>query len=109
MVPPMPLKGGRKMRACLALALTLTLLTLAPFAAALEIHHALAAADHDGHEHSEFDLCQWVQAHTAHSTLTAPPALSSWVLVGRQATQGTRFVPSTRFNVVSPPRGPPAA
>jgi hypothetical protein len=109
MVPPMPLKGGRKVRACLALALTLMLVTLAPFAAALEIHHALAAADHDGHEHSEFDLCQWVQEHTAHSTLAAPPALSSWVLVGRQSTPWTRFVPSTCFNVVNPPRGPPAA
>jgi hypothetical protein len=109
MVPPMPLTGGRKMRACLALALTLTLVTLAPFAAALEIHHALAAADHDGHEHSEFDLCQWVQEHTANSTLTAPPALSSWVLVERQSTPWVRFVPSTCFNVVSPPRGPPAA
>jgi len=104
----MSLTGGKTMRAGLALALTLTLVTLAPFAAALEIHHALAAADHDGHEHSEFDLCQWVQDHTANSTLTAPPVLSSWVLVGRQATKGTRFVPSIRFSVVSSPRGPPA-
>jgi hypothetical protein len=43
------------------------LLAMAPFAAALEIHHELAAADHDGHEHSDTDLCQWVQYHTGHS------------------------------------------
>jgi hypothetical protein len=29
--------------------------------------------------------------------------------VGRQSTPWTRFVPSTCFNVVNPPRGPPAA
>ncbi len=43
------------------------LLAMAPFAAALEIHHELAAADQDGHEHSDTDLCQWVQYHTGHS------------------------------------------
>lgn len=48
-------------------ALVVVLLTLAPFAAALEIHHALAEADHDGHQHSDFDLCQWVQLHSASS------------------------------------------
>lgn len=38
-------------------------LGLLPFAGALEVHHIFAEADHDGHEHSDFDLCQWVQAH----------------------------------------------
>ena len=35
----------------IALLLVTLLLAMAPFAAALEIHHELAAADHDGHEH----------------------------------------------------------
>ena len=52
--------------ALIALALIFYLLG-AQFAAALEIHHELAAADHDGHEHSDTDLCQWVQYHTGHS------------------------------------------
>jgi len=51
----------------IALLLVTLLLAMAPFAAALEIHHELAAADHDGHEHSDTDLCQWVQYHTGHS------------------------------------------
>ena len=46
---------------------------MAPFAAALEIHHELAAADHDGHEHSDTDLCQWVQYHTGHSLVGDVP------------------------------------
>lgn len=54
-------------RSLLALLVTCLLVTMAPFAAALEIHHELAAADHDGHEHSDTDLCQWVQYHTGHS------------------------------------------
>lgn len=50
-----------------ALLLACLLLAMAPFATALEIHHELAAVDYDGHEHSDTDLCQWVQYHTGHS------------------------------------------
>ena len=53
--------------AVVSLFLACLLLAMAPFAAALEIHHELAAADQDGHEHSDTDLCQWVQYHTGHS------------------------------------------
>ena len=41
----------------------LIFLCLLPFSGALEIHHVFAEIDHDGHEHSDFDLCQWVQQH----------------------------------------------
>lgn len=57
----------------IALLLATLLLAMAPFAAALEIHHELAAADHDGHEHSDTDLCQWVQYHTGHSLIGDVP------------------------------------
>ncbi|CAE6800586.1 hypothetical protein NSPZN2_80044 [Nitrospira defluvii] len=56
-----------------ALLVACLLLAMAPFAAALEIHHELAAADHDGHEHSDTDLCQWVQYHTGHSLIGDAP------------------------------------
>ena len=56
-----------KTGASIALALSLLLLVIAPFSTALAVHHDLAAADHDGHEHSDTDLCQWVQYHTGHS------------------------------------------
>ncbi len=61
-------------RGMLALVIVSVLLAMAPFAAALEIHHELAAADHDGHEHSDTDLCQWVQYHTGHSLSGDVPA-----------------------------------
>ncbi len=61
-------------RSFLALFVACLLVTMAPFAAALEIHHELAAADHDGHEHSDTDLCQWVQYHTGHSLSGDIPA-----------------------------------
>jgi len=60
--------------AVLSLLLACLLLAMAPFAAALEIHHELAPADHDGHEHSDTDLCQWVQYHTGHSLTGDVPA-----------------------------------
>lgn len=58
-----------QIRSCrlVALLLACMLLAMAPFAVALEIHHDLAGADHDGHEHSDTDLCQWVQYHTGYS------------------------------------------
>ncbi|TKB81453.1 MAG: hypothetical protein E8D45_01905 [Nitrospira sp.] len=61
----------------LVLVLCATLLALAPFAAALEVHHELAAADDDGHQHSDTDLCQWVQHHTGASLSLAPPAVAT--------------------------------
>ncbi|MBA2252860.1 MAG: hypothetical protein H0W13_09185 [Nitrospirales bacterium] len=64
-------------RAVLAAAMAIILVVLAPFASALEIHHALAAADDDGHEHSVSDLCQWVQHHTGSSVLAIVPTLRS--------------------------------
>jgi hypothetical protein len=67
----------KKSSSVVALLLACMLLAMAPFAAALEIHHELAAADHDGHEHSDTDLCQWVQYHTGHSLVgDAPPPCS---------------------------------
>ena len=44
-----------------------------PFAHALEIHHLFAEIDHDAHQHSEFDLCQWVKHHTSNSLAWAAP------------------------------------
>jgi hypothetical protein len=61
----------------MAIALSLLLLVIALFSAALAVHHDLAAADHDGHEHSDTDLCQWVQCHTGHSVLGEAPTVSA--------------------------------
>ena len=46
---------------------------------ALDIHHIFADVDHDGHEHSDFDLCQWVQQHTCGSLVIDPPVLGSQI------------------------------
>ena len=57
----------RQMNVALALVLGGVLLVSVPFGHALEIHHLFAEVDHDGHEHSEHDLCTWVQHHTGGS------------------------------------------
>jgi hypothetical protein len=51
----------------LTLSLALVLVASVPFGHALEIHHIFSEIDHDGHQHSDFDLCQWVQQHTSNS------------------------------------------
>ena len=63
----------------LAACLGLLLLCQAPLSLALEIHHVFAEVDRDGHEHSDFDLCQWVQQHTSGSLVMDPPRLTTLV------------------------------
>jgi hypothetical protein len=57
----------------LTLSLALVLVASVPFGHALEIHHIFSTIDHDGHEHSDFDLCQWVQQHTSNSLAWSLP------------------------------------
>ncbi len=68
---------SRILRGTVAVGLVLLLLAIAPFAVAQEVHHDLAAADHDGHEHSSTDICQWVQHHTAGSLDAWTPFLTA--------------------------------
>ena len=55
-------------QAAIAIFVSLIYFCLPTFASALEIHHFFAEVDHDGHEHSDSDLCQWVQANGSGST-----------------------------------------
>jgi len=85
----------------------LLLLALAPLAVAQDVHHELAAADHDGHEHSDTDLCQWVKHHATGSLSTAILPLSSWEIVTwRQWLPVTAPVSLPTF-AVGPSRAPP--
>lgn len=92
-----------------SLALVAILLALAPFAAALEVHHELAAADHDGHEHSDSDLCQWVQHHTGQSLLSGQPSLSTAAAIRRQECPGLTGLLSSTLILTRPSRAPPVA
>ncbi|MGH7204890.1 MAG: hypothetical protein ACREI2_01640 [Nitrospiraceae bacterium] len=93
--------------AMVSLIVALILVTLAPFAAALEVHHELAAADQDGHQHSDSDLCQWVQHHTASSMLVCAPAVESHVSSEPHQYQPPRILLSVRLIQVGPSRAPP--
>lgn len=95
-------------RVGMSVILTLTLLTMGPLVAALEIHHALAAADHDGHQHTDFDLCQWVQQHASGSLSTVSPPIECHLLLetfhGAEPDQPV----STWLIKAGRPRAPPA-
>jgi len=90
-----------------ALAVILLLLALAPFAVAQDVHHELAAADVDGHEHSDSDLCQWVQHHTSGSIDVGGADYSAWQPASQYdgPPQPTLF--SVEASSVSPSRAPP--
>ena len=94
-------------RRVISLAMIVILLGLAPFAVAQDVHHELAAADHDGHEHSDTDLCQWVQHHTAGSLDVDAPRLAFCELVRHRALPAESVLLSQDFFSVGPSRAPP--
>ena len=92
-----------------AIGLVLLLLAIAPFAVAQDVHHELAAADHDGHEHSDTDLCQWLQHHTAGSLDVDVSHLSVCDLVRNQNPPVESVLLSVDLSVVGPSRAPPCS
>lgn len=95
------------LRRVISLAMIVILLGLAPFAVAQDVHHELAAADHDGHEHSDTDLCQWVQHHTAGSLDVDVPRLAFCELVRHRAVPTESVLLSSEYSSVGPSRAPP--
>jgi len=95
------------LRMALPLALAGAVLVLAPFAVALEVHHELAAADQDGHQHSDTDLCQWVQHHTSNSLQALLPAVESFFTSAFAPAHPPFVVLSFHSRDSSSPRAPP--
>ncbi len=91
----------------LSLGLIALLLALAPFAVAQDVHHELAAADTDGHEHSDTDLCQWVQHHTSGSLDLGGPPCSTFETVGSYELPPPALLFSVEFPSIGPSRAPP--
>ena len=95
------------LRGTVALGLVLLLLSFAPFAVAQDVHHELAAADHDGHEHSDTDLCQWVQHHTAGSLDVGAPLLTAQELIDLLEVPANSVLLSSELSTPGPSRAPP--
>lgn len=95
------------LRAMAVLGMIAVILGLAPFAVAQDVHHELAAADHDGHEHSDTDLCQWVQHHTAGSLDAGVPILTACELVSPVTDPDESILLSIEPSSVGPSRAPP--
>jgi len=95
------------LRALASIGLILLLLTIAPFAVAQDVHHELAAADHDGHEHSDTDLCQWVQHHTAGSLDVGAPLLTACELANLLELPADSVLLSFELSTPGPSRAPP--
>jgi hypothetical protein len=91
----------------IVLGVLLAFVSITPFVAVLEIHHALAAVDHDGHEHSDADLCQWVQHHAGSSVQPVLPSASCLQPVGQHESPLLAVLSSSGPNPVGPARAPP--
>jgi hypothetical protein len=99
----------RLLQRSVAAGLILLLLAIAPFAVAQDVHHELAAADTDGHEHSDTDICQWVQHHTAGSLDVDVSHLSVCDLVRNQDPPVESVLLSVDLSEVGPSRSPPCS
>lgn len=97
----------RGLKSSVSVGLILLLLAIAPFAVAQDVHHELAAADTDGHEHSDTDLCQWVQHHTSGSVDLGGPVFSIWELVSHAEASTQSVLLSVDLGSVGPSRAPP--
>lgn len=95
------------LRPTVAVGLVLLLLVFAPFAVAQDVHHELAAADHDGHEHSDTDLCQWVQHHTAGSLDVGAPLFTAQELVDLLKLPADSVLLPFELSTPGPSRAPP--
>lgn len=89
--------------------LILIVLASASIGYALEIHHVFAEVDHDGHQHSDFDLCQWVQFHTAHSLLGEEPVLGPGKYFFGLLFSAHSSVVISPFYFLTDSRGPPTS
>lgn len=78
-----------------------------PFAHALEIHHLFAAIDDDAHQHSEFDLCQWVKKHTSNTLVWDLPRVSHGSIGLLFFFPGNFFIFDSLLGFLSYSRGPP--
>ena len=99
----------RLLQCSVAAGLILLLLAIAPFAVAQDVHHELAAADTDGHEHSDTDLCQWVQHHTSGSLNVDVSHLNVCELVRNQDPPVESVLLSVDRSVIGPSRAPPCS
>jgi hypothetical protein len=95
------------LRGPVAIGLVLLLLAIAPFAVAQDVHHELAAADHDGHEHSDTDLCQWVKHHTAGSLDVSAPLFAAQELVDLLELPTNSVLLTFELSTPGPSRAPP--
>ncbi len=98
----------RLLRYGVAWGVVCTMLGLAPLAVAQDVHHELAAADSDGHEHSDTDICQWVQHHTAGSVDDDVPQLALNESIQQQDLPAGSLVLSAAPSLVGPSRAPPS-
>lgn len=99
----------RLLQCSVAAGLIVLLLAIAPFAVAQDVHHELAAADHDGHEHSDTDLCQWLQHHTAGSLDVGAPLFTAQELVDLLELPADSVLLSFELSTPGPSRAPPCS
>ncbi|RMH37056.1 MAG: hypothetical protein D6690_04020 [Nitrospirae bacterium] len=85
----------------------LLFLAILPLSVVLDVHHTLAAWDHDGHQHSSFDICQWVQQHTNGSLTVAPPLFFGAEVLADLSLPVPQRLPSSPADDSASPRAPP--
>ena len=94
-------------QAVTALFVVLFFFSILAFAGALEVHHVFSEIDHDGHEHSDFDLCQWLQANGSGSVDFDHVEIDIALQVNQERCFASNLVYSSVVLTSQDSRGPP--
>ena len=84
------------------------LLLMVPFGSALAVHHDFAEVDHDGHKHSDFDVCKWVEQHASSSFCIQPIiVVGPFPLAILLDNLHSTLLRNSFYLSIASPRGPP--
>ena len=61
--------------------LALAVLVLVPLTGVLEIHHVLGEGEHHEQQHSDFDLCTWLEVQVSSTVVLAVPDVVQHILL----------------------------
>ena len=98
----------KKIGLWVSIPLALMFLVMVPYGSALAVHHVFAEVDNDAHQHSEFDLCKWVEQHASSSFTIQPIVVEAPFSLAILENDLYSAVLPNRFSLSnSSPRAPP--
>lgn len=103
-----PISTLRSSSTYVIILLALAVLVLVPLAGVLEIHHVLGEGEHHEHQHSDFDLCTWLEVQVSSTVALAVPEFLQHIYLASGKVFDPFHAPIQKSATFEKsPRGPP--